>query len=164
MIADIRIATTRDINAIQNVAYITWPVTFKKILTSEQLEYMLELMYSQEALENQFYEGSQFLMAEVVDEVVGFASFRFKKDATYKLQKLYVNPEAQKCGAGKALLKEAIVKVLKLGGRRLELQVNRQNKSVGFYEKMGFEIVKEQDFNIGEGYFMKDYIMELNLS
>lgn len=164
MIANVRIATTRDINAIQNVAYVTWPVAYKKILSSEQLEYMLELMYSQEALENQFYEGSQFLIAEVENEVVGFASFGFIKDATYKLHKLYVNPDVQKSGAGKALLQESIAKVIKLGGNKLQLQVNRKNKAVGFYEKMGFEIVKEQDFNIGEGYFMKDYIMELNLS
>ncbi len=163
MIADIRIATTRDINDIQNMAYITWPVTYKKIISTEQIEFMLEMMYSQEALENQFYEGSQFLIAEVENEVVGFASFGFLKDNIYKLHKLYVNPAVQKSGAGKALLKESIAKIIKLGGKKLELQVNRKNKAVGFYEKMGFSIVKEQDLNIGEGYYMNDYIMAMDL-
>ena len=164
MITDIRIATIRDINSIQNIAYVTWPVTYKRIITTEQMEYMLEMMYSQEALENQFYEGSQFLMAEVENEVVGFASFGFVKDAIYKLHKLYVNPEVQKSGAGKGLLQESITKVIKLGGKKLQLQVNRKNKAVGFYEKMGFEVIKEQDFYIGEGYYMNDFVMELNLS
>ncbi len=164
MIADVRIATTRDINAIQNIAYVTWPVAYKRIITTEQMEYMLEMMYSQEALENQFYEGSQFLIAEVENEVVGFASFGFVKDATYKLHKLYINPDVQKSGAGKALLQESISKVIKLGGKKLQLQVNRKNKAVGFYEKMGFEIIKEQDFHIGEGFYMNDFVMELNLS
>ena len=163
MIADIRIATTRDINDIQNMAYVTWPATYKKIISTEQIEFMLEMMYSQEALENQFYEGSQFLIAEVENEVVGFASFGFLKDNIYKLHKLYVNPDVQKSGAGKALLKESIAKIIKLGGKKLELQVHRKNKAVGFYEKMGFAIVKEQDLSIGEGYFMNDYIMTMDL-
>ncbi|MBC7651547.1 MAG: GNAT family N-acetyltransferase [Deinococcales bacterium] len=164
MITDIRIATTRDINDIQNIAYITWPITYKKIISTEQIEFMLEMMYSQEALENQFYEGSQFLIAEVDDEVVGFASFGFLKDNIYKLHKLYVSPNVQRTGAGKALLKESILKIIKLGGKKLELQVNRKNKAVGFYQKMGFEIVKEQNINIGDGFYMNDYVMELNLS
>ena len=164
MIADIRIATTRDINAIQNIAYVTWPIAYKRIITNEQIEFMLEKMYSQEALENHFYEGTQFLIAEVENEVVGFASFGFIKDATFKLHKLYVNPEVHKSGTGKALLKETISKVIKLGGKKIELQVNRKNKAVGFYEKMGFEIVREQDFSIGEGFYMNDYVMELNLN
>jgi N-acetylglutamate synthase-like GNAT family acetyltransferase len=163
MIPDIRIATTRDINAIQNIAYITWPVTYKRIISTEQIEFMLEMMYSQEALENQFYEGSHFLIAEVDDEVVGFASFGFLRDNIYKLQKLYVNPSVHKSGAGKALLKESIAKIIKLGGKNLELQVNRKNKAVGFYEKMGFAIVKEADVNIGENYYMNDYIMAMDL-
>lgn len=163
MITDIRIATTRDINAIQNIAYNTWPVTYKKMITTEQIEFMLEMMYSQEALENQFYEGAQFLIAEVESEVVGFASFGLVKENTYKLNKLYISPDVQKSGAGKALLKESIAKILKLGGKQLELQVNRKNKAVGFYKKMGFEIVKEVDVNIGKGFYMNDYIMAIDL-
>ncbi len=163
MIADIRIATTRDINAIQNLAYVTWPATYKKIISAEQIEFMLEMMYSQTALENQFYEGVQFLVAEVDNEVVGFASFGVEKDNIYKLYKLYVNPGTQKSGAGKALLKESIAKVIKLGGKKLELQVNRKNKAISFYEKMGFEIIASKDFHIGEDFYMNDYIMSLNL-
>ncbi len=163
MIADIRIATTRDINAIQNLAYITWPATYKKIISVEQIEFMLEMMYSQKALENEFYEGVQFLIAEVGDEAVGFASFGLSKDNIYKLHKLYVNPESQKSGAGKALLKEVIAKVIKLGGKKLELQVNRKNKAVTFYEKMGFQIIASKDFHIGDEFYMNDYVMEIEL-
>ncbi|MFC4233479.1 GNAT family N-acetyltransferase [Parasediminibacterium paludis] len=163
MLAEIRIATIRDINAIQNIAYTTWPTAYKRIITSEQIEYMLEKMYSQDVLENQFYEGIQFLVAEVDNEIVGFASYGLLQDNIYKLHKLYVNPDVQKSGAGKALLKEVLNKVIKLGGKQLELQVNRKNKAVGFYEKMGFEIVKSEDFYFGEGFYMNDYVMSINL-
>jgi diamine N-acetyltransferase len=163
MLAEIRIATVRDINAIQNIAYTTWPSAYKRVITSEQIEYMLEKMYSQDVLENQFYEGTQFLVAEVDDEIVGFASYGLLQDNIYKLHKLYVNPDTQKSGAGKALLKEVLNKVIKLGGKQLELQVNRKNKAVSFYEKMGFEIIKSEDFYFGEGFYMNDYVMSMSL-
>jgi GNAT superfamily N-acetyltransferase len=163
MLADIRIATVRDINAIQNIAYTTWPSAYKRVITNEQIEYMLEKMYSQDVLENQFYEGTQFLVAEVDDEIVGFASYGLLQDNIYKLHKLYVNPDVQKTGAGKALLKEVLNKVIKLGGKQLELQVNRKNKAVSFYEKMGFEIIKSEDFYFGEGFYMNDYVMSMSL-
>ncbi len=163
MIADIRKATIHDIHLIQNLAYVTWPVAYRKVISSDQIEYMLDKMYSQESLEHQFYEGVQFLIADVEEEAVGFASFSILEGYTYKLHKLYVNPEKQQVGAGKALLKEVIARVINLGGKKLQLQVNRKNKSVGFYEKMGFAIIKEQDFYFGNDYYMNDYIMELDL-
>ena len=53
--------------------------------------------------------------------------------------------------------------MIKLGGKKLELQVNRKNKAVGFYEKMGFQIVESKDFHIGEEFYMNDYVMCLDL-
>jgi ribosomal protein S18 acetylase RimI-like enzyme len=44
--------------------------------------------------------------------------------------------------------------------RELRLQVNRQNVvAINFYFKAGFVIEKSADFDIGDGYFMNDFIM-----
>jgi ribosomal protein S18 acetylase RimI-like enzyme len=43
------------------------------------------------------------------------------------------------------------------------VNVNRHNKALHFYEKYGFKIIREEDIDIGEGYFMNDYVMELKL-
>lgn len=43
------------------------------------------------------------------------------------------------------------------------LNVNSNNKARYFYETHGFTIMQEVNIDIGEGYFMNDYIMELNL-
>ena len=40
------------------------------------------------------------------------------------------------------------------------LPVKSMPASVAFYEKLGFQIIKEEDVDIGNGYFMNDYIME----
>jgi ribosomal protein S18 acetylase RimI-like enzyme len=42
----------------------------------------------------------------------------------------------------------------------LELTVNRQNyKAINFYFKSGFVIKEVADFDIGEGYWMNDFVM-----
>ena len=43
------------------------------------------------------------------------------------------------------------------------LNVNRRNKAKQFYEHLGFTIISEEDIDIGQGYFMNDYVMEKKL-
>lgn len=50
-----------------------------------------------------------------------------------------------------------------LGAKALQLQVNRRNNAKYFYEKNGFSVIKEFDFDIGNGYVMDDYVMEKQL-
>ena len=160
---EIRTAIFEDISTIQEIAQQTWPNTYGRIITKSQIEYMLELMYSNEILEKHWFHGHSFLMAEVADKPVGYASFRVIEGKVYKLDKLYVLPEAQKLGVGKKLLQEVIARIVAVGGKELQLQVNRKNKAVSFYEKMGFEILRQEDFHFGDGYFMNDYIMSIVL-
>jgi len=44
-------AATEDFQAIQDIAFKTWPVTYGHILSAEQLEYMLDMMYSTASLQ-----------------------------------------------------------------------------------------------------------------
>jgi hypothetical protein len=37
--------------------------------------------------------------------------------------------------------------------------VNRYNNALAFYQKLGYEILKEEDIDIGEGFFMNDFVM-----
>ncbi|MGZ8545109.1 MAG: GNAT family N-acetyltransferase, partial [Flavisolibacter sp.] len=46
------------------------------------------------------------------------------------------------------------------GATVLRLNVNRNNSARSFYEKLGFEMIGEEDIDIGNGYFMNDYVME----
>ena len=50
------------------------------------------------------------------------------------------------------------------GATVLQLNVNRHNTAKSFYEKLGFAVIKEEDIDIGSGYFMNDYIMEKRLT
>jgi len=152
-------ATIDDIPAIQRIAYKTWPVAYGSILSKEQIEYMLDEMYDKVSLTQQLNSSHQFFIAHKGGEAIGFASVS-KEDGFFKLNKLYVLPAMQNTGAGKKLLHAVIEYVQKHGGIKLLLQVNRNNPAVSFYNKMGFVILYEFNFDIGNDYFMNDYMME----
>lgn len=159
----IREATAADIPAIRHIAQTTWPATYGPILSQEQIDYMMQWMYSENTLREQMEQGHQFYMAELNGNAHGFAGVSGEGNTVFKLHKLYVIPDTQKTGAGKALLQQVIHYAKTNGGTQLLLQVNRHNNAKGFYEKQGFTILKEADTDIGNGYFMNDYIMQLPL-
>ncbi len=161
----IRKADLDDINSIGFLAYQIWPSTYKNILTLDQLQYMLNLIYSPASLRKQMTVlQHQFLIAEIDEEPVGFASYsNIGGSSTYKLQKLYVRTDIQGKGLGKTLLEFVEETVKEAGAKHLHLNVNRFNKARSFYEKMGFIVIKEEDVDIGNGYFMNDFAMEKKL-
>lgn len=155
-------ATTKHISDIQKIAATTWASTYT-FLPAGQVEYMLELMYSTNALLQQMQNQHQFFIAQHQEKIVGFASTSLFQNSIYKLNKLYVLPEIQKIGAGKALLQSVIEFAKQKKATQLQLQVNRFNNAKDFYIKQGFTILQTANFDIGNGYVMNDYIMGLDL-
>ena len=157
----IRPGDIEDINTIGYIAQQVWPVAYKEILSKEQLSYMLNMFYSPESLKKQMLEDHHhFLVAELDEEPVGFASFgQIDESTVFKLHKLYVMPQLQSQGVGKALVESVFEEIKELGGNELHLNVNRNNNALKFYQRMGFDILREEDINIGSGYFMNDYVL-----
>jgi len=156
----IRKATKDDIKLINAMAKKIWPLTYRAILLPEQLVYMLDLIYSPDALQKQFDSGHNFLIAEEGGQSIAFADYSLLKDSIYKLHKIYVLPEQQGKGVGKLLIDHIIQKIKEQKATALLLNVNRHNKARGMYERLGFTVIGEEDIDIGEGYFMNDYVME----
>lgn len=163
----IRQATLADINTIRELALATWPVAYAKILSPAQLHYMLQLIYSPEALSLQMQEKNhRFILLYDNDLPVGFASYSRKENdeiLKFHLQKLYVLPSQQGKGSGQQLLDYVIRQAQSAGAVQMELNVNRQNPALHFYKKNGFNIHHEEDIDIGEGYFMNDYVMRKHI-
>lgn len=156
----IRIATLEDIPLVRELTFLVWPQTYRNILTEAQVEYMLDMMYSPASLKKQMEEGCRFIIVYQNEEPVGFASSQMINETTGKLHKIYVVPAAQGTGAGKLLLQDVYEFIKSKGGMALQLQVNRHNNARYFYEKEGFSVIEEADFDIGNGYYMNDYVME----
>jgi ribosomal protein S18 acetylase RimI-like enzyme len=156
----IRHADTEDINSIGFLAHQIWPATYGHIIAKEQLDYMLQMMYSPESLKKQMQAEHVFLIAELDEEPVGFASYAAAEPGKFKLHKIYVRTDIQGKGLGKALINAVAEEVKEQNAHCLRLNVNRHNKAKDFYERLGFVVVKEEDIDIGRGYFMNDYVME----
>jgi diamine N-acetyltransferase len=159
----IRTATLADIPAIQFIAEKTWWPTYSNIVSAEQLAYMLNAIYSTDALKKSIESSAQtFIILTDENGQQGFASFGSKRadPLIHKLHKLYIIPENHGKGYGRILIEEVKRKIGKPGVNVLDLNVNRHNPARSFYEKVGFRVIGEEDVPIGP-YWMNDYIMRL---
>ena len=162
---NIRSISAGEVELITDLAHRIWPHTFEKILSKEQIEYMLDWMYAPATLAHQIHSGHLFFVIEDGDRALGFMGVQpnYPDANSMKIHKIYVLPEMQGKGAGRILIEHAAKHSRKEGLEKLVLNVNRFNKAVEFYEHLGFKITKEEDIEIGEGYLMEDFVMELVL-
>ena len=163
------------IPTIQALAEKTWSIAYASILPPAQMSYMLEMFYSTNALIKQMQQGHQFILVADEEKAHGFASYSTKdlmirkevaihKPANhYRLHKLYISPDQQGKGLGQLAINFIVADIKANGGTEIELNVNRSNKAIGFYSKYGFQILRHEDNDIGNGYFMNDYVMQLSL-
>lgn len=161
----IRKAGLEDFQIINDLAISTWHKAYDKILSPEQVNYMLDMMYSLDAITEQIsIKGHHFLLLSNEDEYLGFASYELNYlSGVTKLHKLYVLPETQGKGAGRLLMSKIEEAAANNGNDKVSLNVNRYNSAVDFYLKNGYAKAGEEDIKIGNGYLMEDFIMEKSL-
>lgn len=162
----LRKATVADCELIHKMAHEVFPATYQEILSPEQLAYMMEWMYAPENIRKQIEEeGHVYFIAYEECEPCGYLSVQQLEEHVFHLQKIYVLPYFQGAHCGSFLFREAIkyIKEVHPEPCLMELNVNRNNKALQFYERMGMRKLKEGDFPIGNGYYMNDYIMGIEI-
>lgn len=145
------------------MADIAFRDAYKAILSPGQIDYMMEWMYSEESLRNQMERDGHLFF---IEDGKGYVSFR-PDGATdaglprFHLEKLYLLPGCRGRGNGRELFLKAVDEMGKCaaGHFAVELNVNRYNPAIGFYEHLGMKKARSGDFEIGNGYYMNDYIM-----
>lgn len=158
--------SSNEVVRIQKIAHATWPTSYKGIISVEQINYMLDWMYNLDTLANQSENGQYFFVLSEESNDLGFISIEpnYNSQGISKIQKIYVLPSEQGKGIGKKLLDFAIPYFRDQHNQSIFiLNVNKKNKAVHFYQKMNFIIDREEDFDIGNGFLMEDYIMKLEL-
>lgn len=146
----IRKATSADCGLIHKLAWQIFPETYKEILSKEQIEYMMEWMYSLESIRQQMEEeGHVYLIACEECEAAGYVSVQQQGKDLFHLQKIYVLPYYQGAHCGSFLFREAVkyIRDVHPAPCIMELNVNRNNKAVGFYEHMGDEEIQRGRFS-----------------
>lgn len=152
------LARETDLGAIASMAREIWNIHYVPVIGQPQVDYMLEKFYNHQSLISQQAQGHQFYLIRQHEATIGFLSVSNTGGRDYFLHKLYIYGQKANAGAGTEALHE-MVNLLK--PKSLTLTVNRQNfKSINFYFKNGFRINRVEDFDIGGGYLMNDFVME----
>ena len=160
-----------DLQKISDMAEVVFRHTYREILSPEQLDYMMDMMYSMPNLQKQIEEGHHYYIAYDEETSRGYVSVQHEgadNDGieVFHLHKIYVMPDAQGMGIGMKLFNRAVEHAKEASSgkpARIELNVNKFNKSVGFYKHIGMRVLLEEDFPIGNGFYKTDYIMGLDL-
>lgn len=162
----IRKADYADIPIIQQLAEQTWKISYQQMLVPEQIDYMLDKMYSYEALKNQIDNGKPFFIYQNESQIdIGFISFELQvQQLNCHIHKLYVLPEFQNQSIGKKLFRLAIDVARQHNIQSISLYVNRNNPAIHFYRKIGMQVASSHDFDIGNGFYMNDYKMQANIN
>ena len=159
----IQVTSNEQLQIVADLAKRIWPVAYAAILSKEQLHYMLDRFYNLEALQKQLENGQVFYLAQNENqEFVGFVSYEINCEPNKtKIHKIYVLPETQGTGIGKQLFDLVKTKAQENQQTAIFLNVNKYNTAQNFYQKLGFTIIKEEVIDIGKGYVMDDYVMEV---
>ena len=160
-----RKASVEDCGLIREMAFVVCDSISAQSLLVFHMDEMMEWMYSPENLRRQMAEGHVYYIAYKDGTPCGYLSVQPEADDLYILQKIYILPRFQGVHAGSFLFRKAIehIKQLHPAPCRMELHVNRHNKAVKFYERMGMRKLREGDFEIGGGFYMNGYIMGLEI-
>lgn len=159
-------ASVDDCQLIHNLATQIWEPTYGSILSREQLNYMFDLMYAPENLLKQIEElHHEFFIIYNNDTPSGYLSIETVEKDLYEFQKIYTLPSLHGSGIGRYIIEQGIayLKSIHPGPFTIELNVNRYNPALGFYKHMGFHEHATRDFHIGNGYYMNDYIMRMEI-
>jgi len=151
-VAHITRITQHELPIIAELAHRIWPHSYGDILTPEQISNLLQHIYSPSNLESEMRGGHFFWLAHEENAPVGFASAYREADIVW-LRKLYVLPEMQGRGIGKALVAQVLAAFP--AGRELRLLVNKNNvRAQEFYVQSGFRCTEEVPVKMGDHMFI----------
>lgn len=149
--------------SVYAVADAIWHQHYTPIIGEEQVDYMVEKFLSPDAIAEQINSGYEYFLYSYDYTFAGFAAI-LEKDGELFLSKLYVDEEFRGKGIGKYMFQK-FVEICKMRNlKKIHLTCNRNNAgSIAFYEHLGFQKVREEVTDIGEGYVMDDFIFEYEI-
>lgn len=145
---------------LAELAALVWRAHYPGIISPAQIEYMLAQRYHPPLIRQQLARGDRWDVARSEGRLIAFAHSYPLEGGGVKLDKLYVHPDWQRRGIGRALLDRIAERACAQGRSHLVLRVNRANvQAIAAYRKWGFIIAREIVEDIGGGFVMDDYVM-----
>lgn len=152
-----------DIQTLAEVANEIWHEYFTPIIGLQQVEYMVDKFQSVKGITSQLDNGYEYYFAMHNGEIAGYFGIQLQSDNLF-LSKLYLKKDFRGKGIASQML--AYIKNIACYNNKskITLTVNRHNyHTIDVYKHFGFDIEKEQKADIGNGFYMDDYVMVLAL-
>lgn len=154
----LEIENSSDIALMSKVASAIVKEHYDPLLGAEQNDYMIEMFQSVKAITEQLEHGYKYYFCMSDNEIVGFMAF-YPKETEMYISKLYLKKEHRGKGYSREMLNFVISDAKRMNLDLITLNVNKYNKSVDIYKSLGFFKIRDEKNDIGNGFFMDDYVM-----
>lgn len=159
-----RRASAKDIELLGLLAREIWTSCYPGIISIEQIEYMLRLMYSKETIGKEINDGVRWEIMEYKGKPIGFIAVTISNNGDAKLNKLYMKESFHGMGFGQQALQHVVDFSRELNLKQVYLTVNKGNvNAMKAYSRFGFKQTDAVVNDIGGGYVMDDYIYTYSL-
>ena len=135
---------------------------YNPIIGKEQNEYMIKMFQTEEAILEQLEHGYNYYFVREDGRDLGFIAFYPRENALY-LSKFYLYKDERGKGFAKPILEFLKEKAKEFGYNRIELNVNKNNDTRFIYEKLGFKVAWAEKNDIGNGFYMDDFVYALDI-
>ncbi len=159
------IRTAEEIRVVADLAENVWIEHYTPLIGAAQVAYMIEKFQSVPAITEQIKQGYRYYLMQYYGISAGYTAVLLETaEKSLFLSKIYV----EKAYRGKHLTSQTIAALKKIcreeGLEKIWLTVNKGNySSIAVYEHLGFVKVRDVVTDIGGGYVMDDYIMEVTI-
>lgn len=157
-----RVRTEQEIEQVINLAWCIWTEHYTPIIGAKQVEYMLNHFHSKAQIAQQInVDHYQYFLIKRDTKEIGYIGLKIEEDALF-LSKIYILGSARGKGVGRATMEYIKNLAQKNNLRKISLTVNKYNSdTITAYSKFGFIKTGEICADIGGGYKMDDFQMEL---
>ena len=160
-----------DLDLLREVSIQTFMAAFAHMNTPENMSFYLDQAFNNDQLSKELDNAeSQLYFLEQGGDILGYLKINFGEAQTesvypeaVEIQRIYLYPKAQGLGLGKYLIEVAEQIGVEQGCPLVWLGVwDKNEKSIGFYEKMGYTIFDSHDFPFGDD-LQTDHLMKKNI-
>lgn len=158
----IPVHSQQQIATVVQLARQIWPEHYLSIIGQAQVDYMLARFQSAAAVAAQLDEGYEYFLLDCDDQSVGYAAVRTARSAACLfVSKLYLLKAMRGQGLGRATMNFLAQLARQRDLNVLRLTVNKYNPALLAYLRMGFVNVGAVVTDIGDGYVMDDFQLEM---
>ncbi|WP_304543163.1 GNAT family N-acetyltransferase [Sulfurimonas microaerophilic] len=157
-----QVTTTEQIDTVTQLANTIWQEHYTPIIGAEQVDYMLKTFHSEDTISNEIKnKGYEYFLIIKDTTPIGYIGINIEEQKLF-LSKFYILFSYRKNGFGRLSIDflKQLARSFEL--TKITLTVNKHNlNTITAYQKMNFQITAEVCADIGKGYVMDDYKMEL---